>query len=326
VSAPSARLRALVVDDEPLAREGVRQLLAAEPDIDVVGECATAAEARAAVAALAPELLFLDISLPDESGLALAAALPGALPGPPATEAVGSAAPLVVFVTAYEAHAVRAFELHAVDYVLKPLRTERFAAAVARARMTVATRQRAAAHERLLAALAALPGGAAPVETPPVGTASSVTAPASSPASAVSPASATSPTSPTSPAASSTAPAAEPAPLERVTVRSGRKLTVVRLADVEWIAADGDYVRLHTAAGSAPLLRTPLGELARRLDPRAFLRAHRSAVVNVDAVRGLQLGEHGDYALVLRSGARVRVSRAYRDAVLAALGATLPPA
>ena len=269
-------MRTLIVDDEPLARDGMRLALDAESDVEIVGECASATETREAIAALRPDLVFLDISLPDESGVAVAAQLD------PAT------APLVVFVTAYEAHAVRAFELHAVDYVLKPLQPARLAAAVARVRATLAARARDAAHVRLAAALAELTRGA--------GTAPAV------PASAANP----------------------PAPLDRVTVRIGRRMVVVRLADVEWIAADGDYVRLH-GAGGAPLLRATLSDLADRVDPRRFLRVHRSAMVNVDAVRGMQLEEHGDYALVLRSGTKVRVGRAHRPAVLAAFGAVLPP-
>ena len=264
-------MRALIVDDEPLARDGMRLALAAEPDVEIVGECGSAADAEAAIAAERPDLVFLDISLPDESGVSLAARLDPA------------AAPLVVFVTAYEAHAVRAFELHALDYVLKPVQPARLAAAVARVRATLAARSRDAVHARLAAALADLAGSSAP------------------------------------PAAPAPAPEAT-APLDRVTVRIGRRLVVVRLADVEWISADGDYVRLHGAAG-APLLRATLSDLARRVEPRLFLRVHRSAMVNLDAVRGLQLEEHGDYSLVLRSGTKVRIGRQYRSAVLGALGA-----
>ena len=178
-------MRALIVDDEPLAREGMRLALASEPDVEIVGECESAGDAATAIAAERPDLVFLDVSLPDESGVALAARLDPAV------------APLVVFVTAYEAHAVRAFELHALDYVLKPVQPARLAAAVARVRATLAARARDAAHVRLAAALAELTRGA--------GTAPAV------PASAANP----------------------PAPLDRVTVRIGRRMVVVRLADVE---------------------------------------------------------------------------------------------
>jgi two-component system LytT family response regulator len=259
----------LVVDDEPLAREGVRLLAEREPDLAVVGECGSAGEAERAISALAPDVMFLDVQLPGESGLTLAARLGR------------ERAPLVVCVTAYEEHAVRAFELHAVDYLLKPVDPGRFADAVERVRRLLAAAARAEAHDRLLAALDAL-------RAPPTPPGEAVAAPF----------------------------------LERMSVRVGDRLMVVRLADVDWIAADGDYVRLHVA-GKGALVRARMAQLEHRLDPRHFLRVHRSAIANLDAVRSVEVGGNGDYVLRMRDGSRIRISRSYRDAVLAALGAAL---
>jgi two-component system LytT family response regulator len=259
-------IRVLVVDDEPLAREGVRLLAEREPDLTVVGECGSAGEAEQAIRALSPDVVFLDVQLPGESGLALAARLGR------------DVAPLVVCVTAYEEHAVRAFELHAVDYLLKPVDPARFAEAVGRVRRAVAAASRDEAHDRLLAALDALRARDEP---------------------------------------------APPSPhLDRVSVRVGDRLVVVRLADVDWIGADGDYVRLHVG-GKGALVRATMAQLEHRLDPRRFLRVHRSAIANLDAVHSLEVGAHGDYVLRLRDGSRIKISRSYRDAVLAALGAAL---
>ena len=105
-------------------------------------------------------------------------------------------------------------------------------------------------------------------------------------------------------------------------MRVGEALVVIRLADVDWIAADGDYMRLHVG-GKSSLVRMTMAQLERRLNPRRFLRVHRSAIVNLDAVRSVEVGVHGDYVLRLRDGSRVKLSRSYRDAVLAALGAVL---
>jgi two-component system, LytTR family, response regulator len=263
-------IRVLVVDDEPLAREGVRLLAAREPDLDVVGECGSAGDAEKAIAALAPDVVFLDVQLPGESGLTLAARLGR------------ERAPLVVCVTAYEEHAVRAFELHAVDYLLKPVDPGRFADAVGRVRRLLAAAAREEAHDRLLAALDTLRAA------PPAPAGEAAAAPY----------------------------------LERMSVRVGDRLLVVRLADVDWIAADGDYVRLHVA-GKGALVRARMAQLEHRLDPRRFLRVHRSAIANLEAVRSVEVGGNGDYVLRLRDGSRIRISRSYRDAVLAAIGAAL---
>jgi two-component system LytT family response regulator len=267
----------LIVDDEPLAREGVRLLARREPDLEVVGECGNAGEAERAIRSLSPDVVFLDVQLPGESGLELVARLD--------REAV----PLIVCTTAHEEHAVRAFELHAVDYLLKPIDPDRFSEAVRRTRHALAIDARDEMRERLLAALELVRGG-------------DVARAASS---------------------DEGAHGGERASyLERLSVRVGDTLVVVRLVDVDWIGADGDYMRLHVG-GKSSLVRMTMTQLERRLDPRRFLRVHRSAIVNLDAVRGAEVGVHGDYVLRLRDGSRVKLSRSYRDAVLGALGAVL---
>jgi two-component system LytT family response regulator len=273
-----APIRVLVVDDEPLAREGVVLLARREPDLEVVGECGSTGEAERAIRSLSPDVVFLDVQLPGESGLDLAARLDRAT------------APLIICVTAHEEHAVRAFELHAVDYLLKPIDPDRFSEAVRRARHALAAGTREEVRERLLSALELVRGGSGDRGVLP------------------------------------SRPEADSAEgvryLERLSVRIGDTLVVVRLADVDWIAADGDYMRLHVG-GKSSLVRMTMAQLERKLDPRRFLRVHRSAIVNLDAVRSVEVGVHGDYVLRLRDGSRVKLSRSYRDAVLAALGAAL---
>ncbi|HKG95013.1 MAG TPA: response regulator [Gemmatimonadaceae bacterium] len=279
--AAAPNIRALLVDDEPLARDGVRLLAEREPDFTVVGECGSAAEARRSIEALAPDVVFLDVEMPGPSGLDVVRALD------PAT------APLVVFVTAYEEHAVRAFDLHAVDYLLKPLDEERFRDAARRVRGTLAAVAREAAHDRLVRAVDALRRGIGAGEPPDAVDESAHAAGAGGGGGAY---------------------------LERVSLRVGGRLVVVRAAEVDWVAADGDYVRFH-AGGRSYLARMTMAQLERRLDPRRFVRVHRSAIANLDAVRNVDVGSHGDHVLTLRDGSRVRLSRSYRDAVLAALGA-----
>jgi two-component system LytT family response regulator len=237
------RLRAVVVDDEPLARDTVRRLLERDPGVEVAG-LASGVDAVAMIERTSPDILFLDVQMPEVDGFDV-------------LEAVGAdAVPAIVFVTAYDEYAVRAFDVHAIDYLLKPFDDARFARALARAK------------ERVLsglpdARLAALLRQRSPY-------------------------------------------------LRRFLVRKRDRVVVVAAEDVDWIEAADYYASLHVG-DTAHLLRESLNELEQRLDPERFVRVHRSAIVNVARVREIHPLFHGDGALVLAGGARVKLSRARRD-------------
>jgi two-component system LytT family response regulator len=259
------RFRAVVADDEPMAREAVRTLLAGHPAIEVVGEAASGEETVAAVRRLRPDLLFLDVQMPGGDGFA-------------ALDALGPDVPRgVVFVTAFDEHALRAFEVHALDYVVKPFGRPRFDAAVARA----IARLQADDALSLRSTLEALLAGARPPGDP------GTLAPGG----------------------------ARP---DNLAVRIGTRTLLVPVADVEWIESDGDYARIH-AAGKVHLVNARMHALEDLLDPRRFLRVHRSVIVQLARVGELQRDEDGGGAVVLRSGVRLRVARGRWDELERAL-------
>jgi len=270
------RLRILVVDDEPVARRGARRIVESRPDWEVVGECRNGAEAVAAIRTLTPDVVLLDVQMPGKSGFDV-------------IRDVGvDAMPAVVFVTAYDEHAVRAFEAQAVDYVVKPYTDDRLLAAVERARVRGHERRAAELQEQLRSLLHAAP-------LPP----SSAHAPGASPP----------------------APAAAPRPyLERLLVTVGGRSVVVDVDDVTWIRADDYCVTVFTTR-SSHVMRESLTHLAERLDPATFIRVHRSALVRLAAVRTLDRSASGQTTVVLRDGTRVPISRSRREAILEALGA-----
>jgi two-component system LytT family response regulator len=259
-------LRTLIVDDEPLAREGMRMHLAGEPDVEVVGEAGDGMQAVEAIRTLAPDLVFLDVQMPEMDGLQV-------------VERVGAARmPAVIFATAYHQHAVRAFELHAVDYLLKPVTEERLRAALGRARLRLSARSEtelAARLEALLEDFRALRERA-------------------------------------------DGSAAAPAPRKYaswISVAGRNSTQLVRVEDVDWFEAEGNYVRLHVGTTSH-LIRSTLRGMEEQLDPTAFIRIHRSTIVNVNRIREIQPWFGGDYIAMLHDGRQLRVSRSHREALL----------
>jgi two-component system LytT family response regulator len=262
-------MRVLLVDDEPLVRRGLLAFLAAEPDVSVVGECRDGREAVDAVRALRPDVLFLDVQMPELDGFGVLEALGSELP------------PAIVFVTAFDAYAIRAFDVHAVDYLLKPFDEARFQTALARVRARLAhaestldARLDARVDARLTALLAQLRGEGR---------------------------------------------SAQEDWLARIAIREADRVTYVSTGDVDWLEADDNYVRVH-ARGSARLVRETLKSLEARLDPRHFARVHRSAIVNLERVRELRPTFNGEYVVVLATGARLTLSRSYRDAFFDRMG------
>jgi two-component system LytT family response regulator len=264
VSPETPRLRAVIVDDEPAARRGVRLLLERDRGVDVVGEAASGAEAAELIRRERPDLAFLDVQMPGGDGFAALAQLgPGAVPA-------------VVFVTAYDEHALRAFEVNAVDYLLKPYDDARFAAALQRAKDEVRRRQVEAVNARLVQLLDYLQRTA----PPPVGGGESRA--------------------------------------DRIMIKSSGEIFFVKVEEIDWIEAEGDYMKFHVG-GRSHLMRETMARLEARLDPRQFVRIHRSTIVNLDRVQKLSPAFAGEYAVILRDGTKLRLSRGFHDRIASLL-------
>lgn len=269
-----SKLRVLIVDDEALARQRVRRLVQSEPDAEVIGECADGREAVEAIRRSRPDLVCLDVQMPELDGFGVLQAV-----GPEAT-------PRVVFVTAYDEHAVRAFDVHAVDYVLKPVDAERFRRAFARVREA---HEQASAADRLGRLLE---------------TVRSVSTAAGSSTSGAAPSGA--PLGETGGGAASFA--------SRLLVKHDGRMFFVKVSDINWIEADRNYVKLHVA-GAAHTIRERISHLEETLDPTQFARIHRSTIVNLNRIREMQQWFSGDYVVILEDGTRLRLSRHYREQV-----------
>ena len=237
----SGRLRAVVVDDEPLARARLRRLLAQHPEVDVLADCASGEESIATLAELRPDVAFLDIRMPDMDGFDVLDALGPKRP------------PQVVFVTAYSEHAVRAFEARALDYLLKPVSAERLQQALERLQPAVPQAGREARYP------------------------------------------------------------------ERLAVPVGGRIHLVEAALIDHVDAHANYVELHLGARSL-VLRETLTRLESRLDPKLFLRVHRSRLVRLDGVLEAQPHASGRFALRLKSGASIVTGRSYAARVREVLG------
>lgn len=263
--APST-VRAVVVDDEPTAREVVTTLLAEHPTVQVVGEATNGKEAVQLVRRLKPDLLFLDIQMPDQDGFRV-------------LEALGDDVPRgIVFVTAHDEHAIRAFDVHALDYVLKPFGRPRFKAAVTRALEGLRAMDALTLH-RTLASMAADRADSRPVGELSIGEGA---------------AEGEGKPRPTGP--------------RRIGVRNGSKITLVDIEAIDWVEASGDYARIH-AGKHAYLVSQRMHALERLLEAREFVRVHRSLIVNVKRVRELHREPDGGGTLVLTDGVRLRVAR-----------------
>jgi two-component system LytT family response regulator len=266
--------RVLLADDEAIARRRLVRFLRAEPDVQIVAECNGGTEALEALDTHAVDLAILDVQMPDVDGLQVVASR-GA-----------DRMPTVIFVTAYDEFAVRAFEVHALDYLLKPVTAERFHSAFARARSHIERSMSSQRGERLAALLAQV--------LAQEGTLSSMEAIA-------------------------------PAPqrhADRLTVKSDGRVTFVKTSDVDWVRAEGNYVRVHAGTASH-LIRETLGAVESILDPDQFSRIHRSTIVNLDRIRELQPWFAGDYVVILKDGTQLKLSRTYREHLQTRLRAVL---
>jgi two-component system, LytTR family, response regulator len=241
-------IHAVLADDEVLARQKLRQLLREDRDIEIVGESATAVETIELVRAATPELLFLDIHMPGMDGFDVI----GALSSQTETQTLN-----VIFTTAYDQYAVRAFEVNAVDYLLKPFTYERLRTAIQRVREQSQLRQQVPASAN---------GGG--------------------------------------PAAGFYT--------NRIIFKSRGRILFLPVSDIRWIGAEGNYVRLCTATESH-LLRETMARLEERLDPRGFLRVHRSFIVNLQYVKEVRREANGDSVVIMDKGNKVALGRSYRS-------------
>ena len=257
-------IRVLIVDDEPLARQRLEDLLAAEEGVELAGTADNGEAAVRAIRELRPDLVFLDVQMPGLTGVDVVREV-----GP-------EHMPVTIFVTAYDHFALQAFELAALDYLVKPFDDERFEQAFRRARRLTRLEEVERLRDRLLAILH--DGGGGPVAAP---------------------------------ASASPSPAAAPRAagyLERIAVEMRGQVRVVPVEQIDFITASGPYAELH-AGERTYIIRERMQTLEERLDPARFFRIHRSVIVRLERIETLLRGGGGDYAVQLRSGTRLKVSR-----------------
>jgi two-component system LytT family response regulator len=251
-------VKVAIADDEPLARERLRAMLEGRDGYRIVAECNDGVQTAEALSRRDIDLLFLDVQMPGLDGFQILEA------------ADAAPLPMIVFVTAFNDYALRAFDVSALDYLLKPFDRDRFEKTLARVEERLATRQASGISEEIRELLRGLSTTAAPGH------------------------------------------------VSRFPVRANGEIYFVRVEDVDWIDAEGNYVALH-AAGRRHLVRDTIKSLETRLDPAKFVRVHRSAIINVDRLRKLQPYFHGEYVITLQDGTTLTSSRTYSEKLRALL-------
>jgi two-component system LytT family response regulator len=247
-------IRTVIVDDERLARDAIRMRLKDEPDVELLGEAATGREAVKLIADALPDVVFLDVQMPGMDGFEVL------------DRVAPTWLPIVVFVTAYDRYALKAFETHALDYLLKPFTRDRFKAALDRARAAFANASEPSAQRGLVKLLNDRSGSDSDRGK---------------------------------------------GYLVRFAVRQHHGMRLVRVRDIDYIQAAGNYAEIH-AGGGTHLVRMTMQELEERLDPAMFVRIHRSTIVKIDRIRNIVADSHGDFDLSLHDGTVLRLSRNYR--------------
>lgn len=266
-SEQATRIRAIIVDDESLARKGLAMRLAQFPQVEIVQLCKNGKEALAAIAEDAPDLVFLDIQMPGMTGLEVVERLQQ------------DNMPMIIFVTAYDAFAIDAFNANAVDYLLKPIEDERLCRAIERVSEQVAGKQAALEKERLLEIVIGLTGKSRMAIDEWVH----------------------------SPEETSTY-------SDRLAIKDGSSTTFVPVRDIDWVDAAGDYMCVHVQ-GQTYIMRTTMKELEAQLDPNVFQRVHRSTIVNLQRVEKVSSHINGEFHLTLTGGSSLKMSRSYKDKV-----------
>jgi two-component system LytT family response regulator len=250
----------LIVDDEALARKFIRRMLSDDQEFEILGECGNGKDAVTMIRKQKPDLVFLDVQMPEMDGFSV-------------LEAVGiGRLPEIVFTTAYEHYAIRAFELHALDYLLKPFDRARFRDAIKHAKERLHHRQIEDGRLQIGALLESVNR--------------------------------------------------QPKYLERLIIRAEGRIMFLRTEEIDWIEADDKYVQLHTGK-TARMVRQTLNAMETQLDPKRFMRIHRSAVVNVERIKELHPLFKGEHAVVMEDGTRLTLSRKYKEKLFGLLGKPL---
>jgi two-component system LytT family response regulator len=260
-------LKALVVDDESLARKGLKLRLAEISGIDVIGECVNGREAINKVAELRPDVLFLDIQMPGMSGFDVVSKLQQ------------DEMPLIIFVTAFDEYAIKAFDVHAVDYLLKPIEMDRLRESVERAQAHKQLDGVVTDKQRLLELIISLTGKS---ESSVVQLLKDHSGARSYP--------------------------------DKIAIKDAGETTIVLSADIDWVDAAGDYMCVH-AKDETHVMRITMKELEDQLDPTNFQRVHRSTIVNLDRVTKVCSHMNGEFYLILDNGASIKMSRSYKEKV-----------
>jgi len=249
-------IRVLLSDDESLARERLRSLLEEESDLEIVAECGDGKSAISTIKREKPDLVFLDIQMPETDGFGVVSTLRDEMP-------------LTIFVTAYDRYAMKAFEVHALDYLLKPVVKERLSEALGHARKQLQQPSEGMFQRRVLNLLGELDSR-------------------------------------------------QNAP-QRIVIKADGEIVCLKPGEIDWAESAGNYVCLHVG-GNTHILRETITSLETRLGHRQFLRVHRSTLVNVDRIKTLRPSLYGDYAILLRDGTKLTLSRGFRETVLKRLG------
>lgn len=265
------RIRTLIVDDEPLARKGLVVRLEQFPEIEIIAECSSGREAVQAIKENAPDLVFLDIQMPGINGFEVLKQLDPECDNMPA----------VVFVTAYDQYAIRAFEVRALDYLLKPVDEERLGQAIERIKDELDPNRGGAYQNKLVQLVSEITGEDCEDILRQLAEGRSLQL--------------------------------DNYP-EHIAIKDSGEITRVAINAIEWIDAAGDYMCIH-AGNETHILRKTMKELEQELNPRLFQRIHRSAIVNLNQVEKLCSRQNGEYHIVLQNGQELKVSRSYKDRI-----------
>lgn len=252
------KIRVIIVDDEPLARKFIRRMLKDDSEVEIVGECVNGLDAVEAIRNQQPDLIFLDVQMPEMDGFRLL------------QEIDVKRMPQIVFTTAYAQHALRAFEMHALDYLLKPFDQVRFGKAMQHAREQL--RRPRGADEELNALVEHI--------------------------------------------------TRRSERLRRLIIKVDGRIVFLKLNEIYWIEADDKYVHIHLH-GQSHMVRQTMSVIETQLDPKKFLRIHRSTIVNIERIRELYLLSSGEQMIIMEDGTKLTISRGYKDKVFELIGKPL---
>jgi two-component system, LytTR family, response regulator len=253
----SKKLGVLIIDGDPLWRERINKMLKDDPDIEIIGQCGDPYKALQIVQEMPPDLIILDMQMPE-------------IDSPSILEMFDvESGPLIIYMTAHKQYAVRAFELDALDFLLKPFDRDRFERAIQRAKAEIDRKRSDRLNDRIIATLEELKW--------------------------------------------------RPSYLERLIVKNEGHMYFLRTDEIDWMEAEGNYVCVHVGK-KTHLLRQPISTLENKMDPKKFLRIHRSIIVNVDRMQELYPWFHGDYRVILNDGTQLTLSRYYREKLRDVLG------